>query len=104
MTPQVQFNGVERVAQATPAPGAAPIGPPLAEAPRRAMTEAERQGMAMGWIGMAFGIFLTLGLLALWAAVALHAGFAGWLVGMAVLGVAMAVVAVAIGYFLLRPR
>ncbi len=67
------------------------------------MTEAERQGMAMGWIGMAFGIFLLLGALALWAAVALNAGFGGWLIGVAVLGLAMVAVAVAVAYYVVRP-
>ena len=104
MTPQVQLNGREGMAQPPSAVGVAPLGTPQTADKRPYMTEAERHGMAMGWIGLAFGIFLMLGLLALWAAVALHAGFAGWLVGMGVLGLSMVVVAIAVGYFLLRPR
>jgi hypothetical protein len=100
MTPQVHVDDAERVMRAAPAPPVTAYGLP---APRRDMTEAERQGMAMGWIGMAFGIFLLLGALALWAAVALGAGFGGWLIGVAVLGLSMLAVAIGVGLLVLRP-
>jgi len=49
----------------------------------------------MSWVGIALGVFLLLGGLALWAAVALGAGFGGWLIGMVVMS--------AVAYAL-RPR
>ena len=100
MTPQVNLDGTDRVVQAAPTPAVPMFGAP---AVRHEMTEVERQGMAMGWIGMALGIFVLLGGLALWAAVALSAGFGGWLIGIAVLGLGMALVVIAVGYFVLRP-
>jgi hypothetical protein len=101
MLPHVNLDATDRIAETPPA-----LPPTLAVAPavRHEMTEAERQGMAMGWIGMALGIFILLGGLSLWAAAALNAGFAGWLVGIAVLGLGMALVTIAVGYFVLRPR
>jgi hypothetical protein len=69
-----------------------------------ALTFAERQGLMMSWVGIALGMFLLLGGLALWASVALGAGFAGWLVSLAVMGVVIVATIVAVSVFVIRPR
>lgn len=106
MTPQVNLDGRNRIAQATPATPAtttfAPTTPPTSPA-QHELTSAERQGLAMGWVAMALGMLLLLGGLALWAAVAFSAGFGGWLIAMGLLGLVMVAVVVAAGYTL-RPR
>jgi hypothetical protein len=104
MTPQVQLNGTDRVA--TPAAAPAPTPPTdQKEAPApRELTYAERQGLAMSWVGIALGMFLLLGGLALWAAVALQAGFGGWLLGMGVMGLVIVLVIVAVNVYVMRPR
>lgn len=66
------------------------------------LTYAERQGLAMGWVGMALGIFLLLGGLALWAAWAFGAGFGAWLLAVGVMGLVMVVVVVAVNYIVMR--
>lgn len=71
-------------------------------APRK-LTYGERQGIAMGWVVIALGLFLLLGGLALWAASVLSAGFGGWLISMAVMGAVMLATIVAISYFVIRP-
>lgn len=101
MTPQVQLDRRDRVVEAEPTP--API--PAVPAPPREMTEGDRQGLAMGWVSIGLGLFLLIGGLALWGAVALHAAFAGWLIGMTLLGLAIvAVVLFAITYTVVRTR
>jgi hypothetical protein len=70
----------------------------------RELTFAERQGLAMGWVAMALGLFLLFGGLALWAAVALSAGFTGWLIGMAVMGAVVVATLIAISVFVIRPK
>jgi hypothetical protein len=103
MLPQVNLNGMDRVAQTSsaatsPAPAAgAPAAP-------RELTFAERQGLAMGWVGMALGMFLLLGGLALWAAVAFSAGFGGWLLATGLMGLVMIAVIIAVTSLMLRPR
>jgi hypothetical protein len=67
------------------------------------LTFAERQGLAMGWMSIALGIFLLFGGLALWASVALSAGFGGWLISMAVMGVIVVATLVAVARFVIRP-
>jgi hypothetical protein len=69
-----------------------------------ALTYAERQGLAMGWVGMALGVFLLLGGLALWAAWAFGAGFGAWLLAVGVMGLVMVVVVVAVNYVVMRPE
>jgi hypothetical protein len=106
MTPQLQHmsvDGREPVAQTKPAGAIAPISMPSAPPAPRELTLAERQGLAMAWAGMALGIILLLGGLALWAAVAFSAGFGGWLIAMGLLGLVMLVVVVAVNY-VLRPQ
>jgi hypothetical protein len=104
MTPQVNLYGEDRVAQATPSTAPAlPAGRTETPAPH-ALTFAERQGLAMGWVGMALGMFLLLGGLALWGAVALNAGFGGWLLGIGLMGLVIVAVVLAVNYVVLRPR
>ncbi len=95
MTPQVKFDGMDRVVEASPMRTESP-------APHK-LTYGERQGLAMGWVVVALGIFLLLGGLALWAASVLSAGFGGWLISVAVLGVVMVVTVIAVSYFVIRP-
>ena len=100
MTPQVNLDGRERVAE--------PVTPPAAYDPAisqaRPLSDADRQGLAMAWAGLALGMFLLLGGLALWAAVALNAGFVGWIVGIAVMGLVVVGALVAVSYAVIRPR
>lgn len=103
MTPQVNLDGRDRV---SPSPTAAPMLPAERQeitVPRE-LTYAERQGLAMGWMALALGTFLLLGGLALWASVALSAGFGGWLISVAVMGVVTVAAIVAVSYFVIRPR
>lgn len=100
MAPQVQLDGRERVidADSDRAPYAsAPAAP-------HTLTDADRQGLAMAWVGLGLGMFLLFGGLALWAAVALNAGFAGWLEGMALIGVVVVAVLLTVTYTVIRPR
>jgi hypothetical protein len=100
MTPQVELDKRERVVEADTAPSSGYVVRP---APHE-LTSAERQGLAMGWVSIVFGLFLLFGGLALWAAVALHAGFVGWLVSMALLGIVLVAALVAVSYTVIRPR
>ena len=105
-TPQVDLDGVNRVTQAPLSIDALPYPPGVgmeATAPH-ALTDAERQGLAMSGVGITLGMLLLLGGLALVAAVALHAGFGGWLLGMALVAVVMVAVILAVNYAVLRPR
>jgi hypothetical protein len=110
MSSQVNLDGIAPVTQTPPVPVVTTPRPPIArtDAPAPAtpheLTFAERQGLAMGWVAMALGVFVLLGGLALWAAVALDAGFSGWLIGMGVMGVVMVAVVVIVGYFMRQPR
>jgi hypothetical protein len=96
----MQLDGRERVidADATSAPPRAAVSTP------HALTDAERQGLAMGWVSIALGLLLLFGGLSLWAAAALNAGFVGWLVSMAVIGLVIVAVLVAVTYMVIRPR
>ena len=105
MIPQTQLDGRD---PAAPAPSTnAPVATPTAERVRsrepHELTYGERQGLAMGWVSIALGIFLLLGGLALWASVALSAGFGGWLISMAVMGVIVVAAIVAVAIFVIRP-
>jgi hypothetical protein len=100
MTPQVQLDARERIVEADST--AAPT--PAAVATPRALTDAERQGLAMGWVSIGLGMFLLFGGLALWASVALNAGFVGWLVSMGIIGVVIVAVLVAVTYTVIQPR
>lgn len=106
---QVTIDEREPVAQTAPpaSPASpsiiAPLPVPPDSAPRE-LTLAERQGLAMGWAGIALGMILLLGGLALWAAVAFSAGFGGWLIAMGLLGLVMVAVIVAVNYVVLRPQ
>ena len=105
MTPQTQLDGR---GPAAPAPSTdTPIFTPTAERRRNRepheLTFAERQGLAMGWLSVALGIYLLLGGLALWASVALSAGCGGWLISMAVMGVIVVAAILVIAYFVIRP-
>ena len=98
MTPQVKLDGTDRVAEAS--------GPPPArtESPTpHTPTYGERQGIAMGWVTIALGLLLLFGGLALWAASVLSAGFGGWLISTAVMGVIVVAAVAAVGYFVIRP-
>jgi hypothetical protein len=96
MTPQVKLDGTEQVAQVSPT---AETTGSAAHKP----TYGERQGIAMGWVSIALGIFLLLGGLALWAASVFSAGFGGWLISVAVMGVIVVAAIVAVSYFVIRP-
>jgi hypothetical protein len=98
MTPQVHLD--ERIATEDATPATYTPAPTMPHA----LTDAERQGLAMGWVSIGLGLFLLFGGLALWAAVALHAGFAGWLVSMAVIGLVMVAVLYTVTYMVIRPR
>jgi hypothetical protein len=107
MIPQVNLNGKDAVAEAptsVQAPSATPLAGQTEAAAPHTLTAGERQGIAMGWVVIALGIFLLFGGLALWAASALGAGFGGWLISIAVLGVIMVAAIVAVSYFVIRPR
>jgi len=97
MTPQVNLGGRNRQAEALPVERAETAAP-------HELTYAERQGLAMGWVAIALGLFLLLGGLALWAAAALGGGFTGWLIGMAVMGTVVVASLIAISYLIIRPR
>ncbi len=105
-TPQADLDGMNRVAQVSLTTAPVPIPSDTRTEPPapRAMTDAERQGIAMSWVGITLGIFLLLGGLALGAAVALKAGFGGWLLGMGVIGLIMVAVIIVVNYTMLRPR
>ena len=96
MIPQVKLNGTEHVAQTTPTHE-------TTESAAHKPTYGERQGIAMGWVTIALGIFLLLGGLALWAASVLSVGFWGWLISVSVMGVVVVAAIAAVGYFVIRP-
>ena len=104
MTPQTQLDGKN-----TDAPPSFTGIPVVTRSDERRLGEpheltfAERQGLAMGWMSIALGIFLLFGGLALWASVALSAGFGGWLISMAVMGVIVVATLVAVARFVIRP-
>jgi hypothetical protein len=100
MTPQVHLNGQERVVEAEPT--SAPSAP--APAAPHALTDTERQGLAMGWVSIGLGLFLLFGGLALWAAAVLHAGFVGWLISIGIIGLVIVAVLYAVTYTVIRPR
>ena len=100
MTSQVHLDGRERVVEADPTPAPSYSAP----ATPHALTDAERQGLAMGWVSIALGLFLLFGGLALWAAAALNAGFVGWLISMGAMGLVIVAVIVAVNLYVLRPR
>lgn len=112
MTSQVHLNGRDQVVDADPIPAhsympteATPAAkPPVPATAPRPLTDADRQGLAMGWAALGLGMFLLFGGLALWAAVALDAGFAGWLGGMALIGAVIVVVLLTVTYMIIRPR
>jgi hypothetical protein len=104
MTSQVNLYGEDHVAQATPTTTPPPTAGRTETPTLHELTYAERQGLAMAWVGIALGMFLLLGGLALWAAVALNAGFGGWLLGMGLMGLVIVAVVVAVNYAVLRPR
>jgi hypothetical protein len=100
MTPQVHLDGREQVVEADRIPASSYSAP----AAPHALTDAERQGLAMGWVSIGLGLFLLFGGLALWAAAALNAGFVGWLISMAVIGLVIVAVLYAVTYTVIRPR
>jgi hypothetical protein len=81
---------IDRVAEPTPATS-------------QELTYKDRQGIAMGWVFSALGMFLLLGGLALGAAVIFNVGFGGWLIGMALMGLVIVGVIVAVNAYILRP-
>ena len=106
MVPQMNLDGRDRATQAPPSatedtenamrlPATAPH---YVRAPRE-LTAAERQGLMMGWVAIALGTFLLLGGLALWASAVLSAGFSGWLLSLAVMGVVVVATIVAVSRF-----
>lgn len=110
MSPMTHLDERDRVASADARPALAPIAAPTVPvalpalpAPR-ALTEAERHGLAMGWVAMALGTLLLLGGLALWAAWAFSAGFWAWLIAVGVMGLVMVAVVVTANFAVLRPR
>jgi len=67
------------------------------------LTAKDRQGLAMSWVFSSLGMFLLLGGLALGAALVFNVGFVGWLIGLGLMGLVMAVVIAAVNYYVLRP-
>lgn len=109
MTPQVNLDGVDRVAQAAPTPttAPAPVLTPLAgrmeTTTPHELTVAERQGLAMSWLAITLGMFLLLSGLALGAALAFKVGFGGWLLGTGLMGLIILAAVVAVNVVVLRP-
>lgn len=110
MAPQVNLDGWERTTQTPPSltettATAAPLATqaPYNRAPRE-LTAAERQGFAMSWVAIGLGTFLLLGGLALWASAVFSAGFGGWLLSLAVMGIVMLATIIAGSYSVNRPR
>ena len=106
MIPQTNLNGTERVAQmaAPEAPALEPVAREAASATPHQLTETERQGLAMSWVSIGLGMFLLFSGLALWAAWTFSAGFGGWLLGVAVTGLVILAIIVAINYLVLRAQ
>ena len=106
MTPQVHLDAQERVftADAQPSPISPSMPSNVGSAAPHALTDAERQGLAMGWVSIGLGMFLLFGGLDLWAAAALQAGFVGWLIGMGVIGLIIVAVLLTVTYTVIRPR
>ena len=109
MTPQVHLETNNHLTPAPLPPTLPVLTPPLVTktSPQKApalqdVTLVQRQGLAMAWVGIMLGTLLLLGGLALWAAVALSAGFNSWLLAIGVMGALMAVVVVTVIYGLLR--
>ena len=106
MAPQTELDRHNGATQAPQMTDVAPIQPTTyREAPAsRDLTPAERQSIAMSWVGIALATILFLGGLALWAAVAFNAGFGGWLLGMCLLALVMVAVVVGVANVVIRPR
>ncbi len=96
MTPQAKLDGTDRVAQTRPDTESSAPTP-------EQLSLAERQGLAMGWVFSALGMFLLLGSLALLAAWVFKAGFVGWLISMGLMGLVIVAVIVTVNYVVLRP-
>jgi hypothetical protein len=99
MTPQVKLNGTNRVDDVGEVESA--TASKLADT--QVLTEKDRQGLAMAWVFSALGFLLVLGGLALLAAWVFQAGFVGWLIGMALMGLVIVGVIVAVNNVVLRP-
>ena len=106
MSPQVHLDEMSLEARTSSAstPASTVFTAPVESNEPRKLTYGERQGIAMGWVSIALGIFLLLGGLALWASVALSAGFGGWLISMAIMGVIMVATIAAVAYLVIRPN
>ena len=111
MAPEVNLDGRDRATQAPPpvtehmeTATRMPATAPHHERAAQELTIAERQGFAMSWVAIGLGTFLLLGGLALWASAVLSAGFGGWLVSLALMGVVMLATIIAGSYFVNRPR
>jgi len=110
MAPRVNLDGWERTIQTPPslAKTTETAAPPATQAPYnrapRELTAAERQGFAMSWVAIGLGTFLLLGGLALWASAVFSAGFGGWLLSLAVMGIVMLATIIAASYSVNRPR
>ena len=111
MASQVNLDGWDRITQAPPPAGEhtetamrVPATAPHHERAPQELTVAERQGFAMSWVAIGLGTFLLLGGLALWASAVFSAGFGGWLVSLALMGVVMLATIVVVSFFTLRPR
>jgi hypothetical protein len=96
MAPLTHLDEMERAAVADSRPVSAPQTPHV-------LTEADRQGLAMGWVAITLGMLLLLGGLALWAAWAFSAGFGAWLLAVGVMGLVMVALVVAVNYVVMRP-
>lgn len=96
MMPQLNLNETKRADETKPDDASVP-------ATAAALSEKDRQGLAMGWVFSSLGFLLVLGGLALLAAWVLQAGFVGWLIGMALIGLVMVAVIVTVNFYALRP-
>ena len=111
MVPQMNLDGRDRATQAPPpvteyteTATRLPATAPHHERAPQELTVAERQGFAMSWVAIGLGTFLLLGGLALWASAVFSAGFGGWLVSLALMGIVMLATIVVVSFFTLRPR
>ena len=99
MAPQVNVDGTDRVAQAAPITPPTVGGTPVT----RGMTDKDRHLLAMSWAFSALGVFALLAAIALGAALVFNAGFIGWLIGVAVMGLVIVVVIAAVNRYVLKP-
>lgn len=89
MTPQANVNETER----SLANGRVPSSPAISPM-------GERQTIAMSWAGLALAFLVVMAGISLGASVVFDMGFTGWLVGMGVMALVVAVLAIAVNFLM----